>query len=87
MYPRQLVRLPWREIDGRSVVINPKRGEVHEFDEVGTFLWKNADGTRSVEDIATALTTEFEVDLSSALADTKEFYSTLDALGLIQCQS
>ena len=87
MHPRQIVRLPWREIDGRSVVINPKRGEVHEFDEVGTFLWKHADGSRSVEDIADALTAEFDVDLSSALADSKDFYTSLEALGLIQCQS
>ncbi len=69
------------------MVINPKRGEVHELDEVGTFLWKSADGSRSVEDIATSLAGEFEGDLSSALSDTREFYSALEALGLIQCQS
>lgn len=87
MQPRHIALLPWREIDGRSVVMNPKRGEVHELDEVATFLWKQADGTRSVEDIAQTLAAEFEVDASVALSDAQEFFSSLEALGLIQCQS
>ncbi len=87
MKPTRLPRLPWREIDGRAVVLNPRRGEVHELDPVATFLWARADGTRTTEELAALVTESFEVELEVALTDTRELMSALENRGLLAPQN
>jgi hypothetical protein len=84
--PKQTQNLPWRAIGDRCVVINPGRGEVHELDEIGSFLWRAADGTRSVEQIGEELGTSFDVDPAQAAGDIREFFGQLESLGLLTCQ-
>ena len=33
-------RLPFQEVQGQAIVVVPARRELHQFDEVGTFLWR-----------------------------------------------
>lgn len=87
MNPSRKQRLPWREIDGRAVVVQPIVGQVHELNGVGTFLWKQADGSRSLTEIIHALTEAFEIDAREAESDVQEFYQTLEKNGLIQWTS
>lgn len=76
--------LPWREIDGRAVLVNPRANEVHELNPVGTFLWLHADGTRSIRELGAALSEAFEVEPEQAVADASEFFTHLARSGLIE---
>lgn len=84
MFPKRHLRLPWREVDGRVVVIQTTRGEVHELDECATFLWKQADGSASIDQIVSALMDEFEIDEQTAKSDSIGFYKELQLKGLIE---
>jgi hypothetical protein len=55
-------RLPFQEIQGQAVVVVPARRELHELDEVGTFLWAELSRERSLGDLVTSLCAEFEVE-------------------------
>ena len=75
--PKQIENLPWREIDGRVVIIHPKRGEVHEFNPVGTLLWKNATGTATLDELIYLVCEEFDVDFETAKVDAQDFFTSL----------
>ena len=81
--PKQIENLPWREIDGRAVVIHPKRGEVHEFNPVGTLLWKNATGEATLDELITLVCDEFDVDFETAKSDAQDFFTSLAANDLL----
>ena len=49
-----------------AVVISPEEGMVRLLNLTATRIWELADGSRSVDDIATALTQEYEVDFQQA---------------------
>lgn len=49
-----------------AVVISPDEGKVRMLNPTATRIWQLADGTRSEEEIAVALTEEFDVDLIQA---------------------
>ncbi len=79
--------MPWREIDGRAVIVQPRTGAVHELNAVGTFLWKQADGRRSLDELALAVSDTFEVEPASARADAAEFFRSLADQGLLAAAS
>ena len=83
MRPIQHKPLPWRNIEGRVVLIHPKNHKVHEFNEVGTFLWTHADGNYSLEDLSQKLSQDFQVGYQEALKDSKQFFEHLHQLELI----
>ena len=87
MIYKQTERLPWRQIEGRSVIINPKAGQVHELDAVASFLWTVTDGVKTMDEVAELMIEEFDVDKNIAVQDTQEFYISLESLGLVTCQS
>jgi hypothetical protein len=80
---RRDTRLPFQEIQGQAVVVVPARRELHEFDEVGTFLWAQLARERSVPDLVEALCGEFEVEAETATADVREFLKELEGKGLV----
>ena len=82
-YKRDL-RLPFQEIQGQAVVVVPARRELHELDEVASFLWAQLAKERSVADLVAALCDEFEVEAGVAETDVREFLSGLEAKGLVQ---
>ena len=83
MIPKRIERLPWREVDGRAVVLDPRSGQVHELNLVGTFLWQNTDGKTSLESLSTLVLENFEVDPAEASSDVQDFFSTLASHGLV----
>lgn len=76
-------QLAWREIEGRVVVISPEDSMVHELNETASFIWKHADGTRSVGEIANLLSLEFRVEPAQAKLDTEELLRMLAQKGLV----
>ena len=61
----------------------PALRELHELDEVATFLWAQLAKERSVADLVAALSGEFEVEAGTAETDVREFLSDLEAKGLV----
>ena len=49
-----------------AVVISPEEGMVRLLNLTATRVWQLSDGTHSVDEIATILTQEFEVDFQQA---------------------
>ncbi len=84
MTPLREPNLPWREVDGRAVVLSPRTGNIHELNEVGTLLWANSDGKTNLESLAALVCETFDVALDVARADTQAFFSELESLGLLR---
>lgn len=78
--PRLDVRV--RNVGGALTVA---RGEnVFELSETAGFLWRLADGRRSLRALAEALVAEYAVDLDTALADVEETLTALADGGLVR---
>ena len=71
-----------RDIAG-EVFLVPIRGhlaDLHDLfivNEVGSFVWERLDGSRTVDDLVTDVTAEFEVGLGQAHADVTAFLGRL----------
>ncbi len=57
-------------------------GERPVFNETGMRIYRGYVSGRNVEQIASDLVAEYEVDYETALRDTKEFIRTLRSMGL-----
>lgn len=78
----------WRSWDGEVVILTPaghdssapsdqQDGAEHDLNDVGTLVWELCDGAHPVEQIAQALTAQFEVELPQARADAVAFVEDL----------
>ncbi len=72
-----------RTFSGEAVIISPAEAMVRMLNRVGSRIWELADGTRTSEEIAAALTAEFAVDLDHARASVAGFLDQLAERGLI----
>lgn len=85
--PAQAPEVIGRFVDGEAVLVHPRQGKVRVLNAVGARLWELTDGQRSVEDLAQALTVEYEVDLARARADVLAFCQDLLGRGLLTIAS
>lgn len=76
-------KLPSQQIQGQVVIVVPARSELHQLDEVGTFLWDELKTRRSAPDLARAVSEEFDVDPAQAEKDVRAFLNALDEKGLL----
>ena len=67
--PRRHEEATSRTVDGEEVVMLPHVGYVHVLNETGAFLWAHMDGQRTVEEIARAMTEDFDMDYDTARDD------------------
>jgi len=58
--------------------------ELFALNEVGSWLWTQLAGPRTVEELAAAVTDEFDVDESQAREDTASFVEDLLEAGLVR---
>ncbi len=70
-------------LDNEAVLLRPGAGKVSVLNDVGARIWQLADGTRSIREIALAITQEFRVDQGQAQADTIEFIELLVQKGIL----
>ena len=75
--PRQHPNAAWREVDGEVVIISPEDSVLHELNATASFIWKQATGEISAEEISIRLAGEFEVSEETALRDTQELVQYL----------
>lgn len=81
--PTHHLRTASRVFDGEAVVISPAENTVRMLNPIGSRIWELADGTRTVEEIAIALTQEYDVDLPHARHSVSEFVDELVAKQLL----
>ena len=81
--PIRKEKLPWREIDGRTVIVHPAAGTVHELNTTGTLLWKNSDGQNTIHQLTDLLVKNFNIESNDAANDIQVFFNELDEKGLI----
>lgn len=77
---RYLVRSPflaWRIIEGEAVIISPQERELHSLNEVGTEIWRMADGSRTLRQIAQELSQTYEIAPEEVLPDVLAFTQQL----------
>jgi hypothetical protein len=83
LFPQRNPKLAWREIDGEAVIISPEDSHVHELNETASLIWTNADGQRSVDEIASVMAGKYDVALEMAKSDVTELIEILFAKGLL----
>lgn len=57
---------------------------VYTLNETGAFIWEQIDGKRTLEEIITALTAEYDIDKKSAEADVLSFIDNMSKYLIIQ---
>lgn len=78
-----------RQVAGTWVVISVGKTNVNfngmlSLNDSGALLWQTLEKGGDREALADALTAEYEVDRSTALADTDEFLATLAKAGCLE---
>ena len=75
--------LTWRDLDGELVVLNSKNGDYHTFNPVGRSIWLSLAEHKTMDDIQTLVTNEFDIDSQRALDDIQNFIQDLTQRGLL----
>lgn len=81
--PLRNPKLAWREIGGEIIIISSDDNQVHELNATASLVWKQADGTKTREEIAARLAEEFDVEFNAAQADVHELMATLERKNLL----
>lgn len=66
-----------------AVIISPDEAMVRMLNPTATRIWQLADGSRSVEEIVAALTSEFDVDSAQARQSVERLLTELSEKQLI----
>lgn len=83
IYPARSPATAARVVDGEAVIIQPEKGLVSVLNGVGSRIWELSDGTLALEEIARALSVEYQVSLEEARADAQEFVADLVGQGML----
>ena len=75
--PRKMDHLIQHDMDEEVLVYDPVVDRTHRLNLTATLIWGLCDGTRSLEDIARALTEQFEVEFETALQDARSVLEQL----------
>lgn len=68
--PQRMEGLAYKTIDSETIVLDSKIGkEVHELNEVATFIWNLCDGEHTQEEIVEALCLEYDAPFSQIKID------------------
>jgi len=65
------------------MLLNTQSGEYYTLDEVGIRVWELCDGTRSVDDIAAVISSEYEASPETIGADVRVLLADLAAERLV----
>lgn len=57
---------------------------IFTLNETGAFIWEHIDGKTSIEDIITALTTEYDIDVSAAESDVMHFIENMSTYLIVK---
>ena len=80
----QASRIASRVIEGQAVVIVMDEQKLHTLNDVGTFVWTQAEERLQVSDLAERVASEYEVTSEQALTDVLAFADELVRLGALE---
>jgi hypothetical protein len=82
-------RLPFRRLDDQTVIVDPRRREVHVLNGVGSAIWDLLSETKNVIDLVAALEHDgrFDADFDTIAADVQAFLDDLIGKGLVTVDS
>ena len=66
-----------RVVDGEALLIHLKSGSYFSLNSVGTRIWENLDGSKTVEDLADVIVAEYDVSNEQAQTDVLNLVSVL----------
>lgn len=75
-----------RVVDGGTLLIHLPSGEYFSLDRVGTDVWRNIDGSKTVGDLAQLVFDEYDVEQDQAVADVLRLVEQLASEGLLVLQ-
>jgi hypothetical protein len=82
--PRRHANAVYREVgDEGGLVVLPGKAEVKVLNPVGSMVFDLLDGSRSVTEIAGAVTAEYEVSEAQAIEDVQRFVRELAKSGMM----
>jgi len=81
---RRVEGIAWRVIEGEAVLVNVRSDEVVHLNPTASFLWSRLDGETDLRTIAREMTSRYQVDEETALADLVEFADRLLGQGLVE---
>jgi len=87
--PRRSDRFVSRDVGGETFVVPVRSGvanleAIFTLNGVGSAIWAQIDGKKTVADLARAITAEFDVSEAEATADVTAFVDLLASKGLIE---
>ena len=83
-YPSPNPRVAWRTLGDEVIIVTPDESVLYALNSTGSFIWQQATGRRTVEEITAALCREFETEPEAAAADTTDFLQSLSERGLLR---
>ncbi|HEY3176118.1 MAG TPA: PqqD family protein [Candidatus Polarisedimenticolia bacterium] len=72
-----------RVYDGEAFIVLPQSHQYKILNQVGTRVWELIDGTRTVDDMANIIASEYEVSIETAHKDVSDFISDLKENGML----
>jgi hypothetical protein len=76
--------LSWRSVDGQVIALDLRTSEFHELNRSGSLLWQLlAEAPRAEQELVSHLTDRYEIDLSVAARDVRQFIEQMQALKLL----
>lgn len=75
--------IPWRNIDGNVLIVQPAEGHIYPLNSVATRIWLLSDGRRRVDEILHALAEEFDAQPEDIRRDALRFLEELEKAALI----
>jgi hypothetical protein len=79
-------RVVVQQVEGDSVLLDIDSGGYFTLNQVGSLVWEQCDGARSVAAIAKAVCAEYDADPDTVLADVSELLEALADAGLVVAQ-
>jgi hypothetical protein len=70
--------------DAATILLDTSSGRYYTLDDVGGRIWELCDGTKTVNEIATALGEEYDAPLEQIRADLVELLEDLSSDGLVR---
>lgn len=76
-YEPNFANVSAKVLDGEAVLIHITRGTYHSLEKVGCRTWELIQGRHPLDAIASAITSQFEIDVESAARDVASFVDSL----------
>lgn len=82
-YPLRTKDTAYKTIMDEIILLNLHNGFYYSANEVGSRIWDLCDGTRTINELSTILSEEYDISIDQASADLREFIEDMHREGLI----